>query len=1433
MHRHTVKVSPLHLSDRPSRRSSMALIFHESSSLAFLPISPLPPHSCFPPTLLLTVTQFGLASAEFHRAILDRDFLAGADMQLWLAAKARPSSTLDDRNTVRILDEADSRNLRGVDFRSKQPTTQSMPGTRASLTLEDLQGIEAVDQGSLRNATPSRQADAANSSIEVARSGSVRGWSPRWAPRAKRKWPAVAPERILHAVVDENLALLLGPEPTLGGALDPHAKHGPASNQIATSSETHRRQDDGTAADLQPAPERLLQSRSSPALADAATFCQPDFLTPRPGFSGRMESGRPSPAPSNLTLAPSQIQSNPAPSPALACLISSFPPPAMRDGPDQSLSDRGWDGGERWSFEDRKHAGERFNAAPYEPSLQAKDIRDKYGPSPRHLAPPRRLMAYEECRSTNPRTEFASGGRSPLKRLTLEGGPPSSPSYQPARNASKTLYKSALPLDPLASEEECSLAASGAPNMLNAYDLVGGGRGSESCERSCELEGSSSAASCYATATSASTSTLSLALGPSASTGEIARSLAIPRDAIKQMLETTQHVWRSHTPGALRMHPTSPIRLKRIQSSPDLSSVDSFVSDSERIASANDGAKSDSRRASVSMFPYFSSTNLSTEARRPGWAGGGRAAENEPPAGARAASLDAISERERFRQIYRAQRHNGARTIRPKPARPTLSRPIPRLASGSLTDLVKPLSKRAVDTLENTMRLGPQQHLERRLPDGEAQEVLMDLESDRGHRRLLTPPSLSSASSAYTERSASPSVWQETRATSRSLDLNRLEAMAGIPKPLSLSRLKRRNSEGGVAGFGPERCRRQPGELHAWSVVFDEKGFPTIGTSPSAFHAPACPLAGKGNATWQCGCRGLDSSPSARASISEVPRFGKEAAHVDEDNDPPSASASPNPGFRARSASLSTSVDDAHEAALWEEMERHRIKISRHQAEIDQLRATMARMSFEIASSRPSLSSTSARAAHDAHGISQFTRMASGNSQATSPHDGPPLACLDPYQESRTDQPQLISQKPLRLSGTAQSLRYVPGPDGSRFQDIAYDRVEPAAKRLPLRSSFGDSLRRRFSILERPQAEGLGAAEPKSDGQGAGRRRLRASASLSSLKLNRIFSFARSRRNEDNRAAQQAGAVPSDYPQRAPTPWQTQPTPCDGPQAADMEAVGLEVPSARGQPQPPRQHTSRMFPPSARKFSLDTLTGRIELSSFLRTHSRDHSSSSRASSNMGSGTTLDSPEFAESRFAFFPKAMRRWDSLSSRATSVSERSADRAVAVETKPNEDVIHRISANPWNRRMSEDSLRRESDAPPRRSSLQGIFEQPPSYGRSGPRPSLHLVDLGMAPISELSETGGTPTSLSHWSVLSGEYEANRAAAPSSHRHSRSSVRLSFGDQYGTDVCRPASAMSFSGRGPLRAGLPPPRRHTRSLSITRSTAQWRMDKPLPSVRS
>ncbi|EPQ30207.1 uncharacterized protein PFL1_02323 [Pseudozyma flocculosa PF-1] len=1293
-----------------------------------------------------------------------------------------------------------------------------------------------------RVSTDARLANGSPSTAKAAaRSGSIKGWSPRWAPKVKRNWPSpssgtVAPAA-RQAIPSSTPSPASAPAPALSfdsdlfdqtdlsDGLFPLPLRSPSEEARGAAANGHR---------------PIGRTRSSPSLTDPDRTPIPERLSIRT-FDTRLAS----PAMSSLTVTPSHFQSNPSSSPALAGLISSFPSPIGRaevgTSPPAPVAraarNMGWDGGENWAVENRKHAGERFSAAASDASSSAKAAggssrrtsREGHergaarpsssqrlvppGPAPDRALPPRPL-ALLDLNEPHPRSEPTHGGRSPLKRLTLEGGPPSSPNYQTGRQTQKANQKPAVASGqqrPSSSSERLSQMTS--QRNAPATDVIGSR--DESLDRFYEPDRPPSSASIYATASSAASSTTSLVLGPTASTGEIARSLDIPRDAIKQMLETTQHVWRNHSPGAplptARAPPGVRSRLKRVKSSPDLHEMDSFdFTIADEAKQVHQPESSESRRASISTLPYLSSTRPSSEAQSPSWitrdAGGGQATTSA----SRGASLDAAHERRPFRKTYIGGKDEEDAAPAPgRLLRPNFSRPIPPGSSGSGTGGTR-IEEPSNDTLSrglgSPVQLGMDDPTSGRTHEEEDEEVLLDVDSEQGHAAFAGGLGLVGANRVGAERKIPSTSASFARPTARSLDLNRLQALATVPQPASPPRIERRNSESGVHSFGVGRDKRQPGELHAWSVVIDETGFPAIRTAPSAFHHPACPLAGKGNATWQCGCRGFDHGPSARASISGVPRFGAQASDASGTRVLRGMSSSPNLGARARASSAGNAMEDARQAALWQEVERHRAKIS-------ELQATVERISLEIASSQPSLS---LQTTPDLHGAtSMHFPTNAGNTASLRSMPASYAVVPLPADAATGRQPLPAYQLPPRFDSVM---------DEPALDAYASFHTVPAERTLHRRSSFGGSLRRRLSSLNRSHFdhddEGTQAGQETLRSRG---RRLRTSSSTSSL--NKLFSFPWSaKRGEATREAAPVFPQPTPFPYepQAPTRSTTVPVHLVAQPPRQSASAERPLPSVPSLSQASRL-PSRKYPPSARKFSFDALSGRGEHSSVSRRHSRDQSGSSKASSYNTGGMYSDGSEAAESRFSFFPRAMRRWDSLSSRATSMSERSMERSQAIETKPAEDVVHRIGAGPESLgRLSQDSAHHpKPSAPPRRSSLRSVPGQ--QFVPTSPtRPSLHLLDMGMAPISEMSEAGGTPNSLNRRSMLSGEFEASPAS------FTAGTGRISMSERYVPKALSiPTSLPPSSAKEAVAHSAPAQDALRTSIALQRAA-----DKPLPALR-
>lgn len=1047
------------------------------------------------------------------------------------------------------------------------------------------------------------------------------------------------------------------------------------------------------------------------------------------------------------------FQSLPASSPALASLISSFPSPSSRgnavttasssllveseDGePVEALSDAGhsWDGGETWEV----NTNDPVLSSIGQTSLPYLDMGNNTAEDDQNL----------EFMASQP---FSGEGMSPLWAKPTHNPPPGPaptaalpdlpqpPAIASTENSTFTAESSrggldatesalpplgAHPLHITTHREETprqlqkpmtiqSLASSSADLLTPASAQAGNLFATSSTARS------ASPAS-FVTASQSGSPTNSLVLDPSSSPGQVAKSLDIPRDAIKQMLETTQHVWRSHNVGPNTQNGgLNSSYLPRSRSFPILSSL--YTSDAEG-SYATESHRSDENRLSVSNITYVSSNRPSFEKdQSPGWA----ISKSSPEVARTVGPVLSKSDKMRFRQTFLNSATDETQTVSPNFSRPIgrgLTGGEPMGASASMPALsfsgAEPSSQAF---LQSPLLLKSEQGCQFPVAHEEEQEIL-----DSGSESHQCTPATEVRSrfrEDFDDDDQTPSRSATVLSPKRFLR-NRAEESSG--KII----LPRRNSDTALNRIGLNIGKREPGELHAWSVSVDEKGVPAIRPSPSAFHKPGCTLAGKNNATWQCGCRGTDGGDVVKSSISSVPRFG--------------VSALPDQPSPGRSRSLSASnVVDPRQAKLWDQVEMNKVLIRKHEEEIAGLQEQVFRISSEIASARPSLSS-----AFNTPEPTQLTRFATP--LATD------LVTDKPLPAAAETEKELTTTNSTTAGIPTKSAKPVPALPGSAQADaMGAPRSSHSGERVKAHSmKASSSLRDRLAALSRTQLLDRDAPSRPVQSLDLGHSRFTSSSSTHTLGRKFRFPWSSVVENKENISEPTPYPVAKDGPAEAKTSSSSKPLPklqfaADAKEGRSLPAAPVQDGNAK----------DKKYPPSARKYNYGSLNGPTTQSSVGPTHLRGQSESS----SFGTSTSIFSSEGGEgyeSRYGFFPKLNKRWDSISSRGTNASARSsADLGVqasgssAVKTgmvSSTSTPILPTSAKADDARPVQPSMdlsRRSKTPPPRRSSLRKSKDLAPVRSPI-PAAFLQSPSAGMAPISEQSEVG-SPSSNRHGSA------------------------------------------------------------------------------------
>lgn len=1093
----------------------------------------------------------------------------------------------------------------------------------------------------------------------------------------------------------------------------------------------------------------------------------------------------------------------PASSPALGSLISSFPAPLTRGKPSYApnppadsllaqttptkvsmdrlgatamLKENSWDGGERWDVEGIKHRG--ASVAHVSTDLPYFDLDDEDDMRPSQSASAEQSIASMQQPSTS--SVIAPPSKRPTRNPPPRPAPDMALPELPAKaNAAEqaTVRRhtraSSVQLG-AHRQQESNLSSGGSSRPTQRPLILPVLRSSAGIDRLTAMSPS------YVSPSDANGNGLKLlALSRSASTDELARSLDIPRDTVKQMFDTTQHVWRNHLLGssafldeAVPNNSASDTRLSRSNSSPMLSTQFASHDSSEDLSNgsvAKPLAGIASNRSSLLGLPYISSSKLSFQQQNPGWAVSKHSMHAAHPS---APAMQAERAKHRRTFLGRSSEEGLAASY-------NFSRPIRRDTTGMDPGMAASVSMPSLTAARDAPK--PPALLQSPLllkGDLEAtgfaqfavdneQETLVDSCTNAHHPFVLSHAPLEQAS-VDGDHPASVAV---------STDRGKLYKPVPAVPPHNRTpspRLVRRKSDTVLNRFAPEFGKRAPGELHAWSVCIDNDGVPAIRPSPSAFHRPSCALAGKDNATWQCGCRIPTGNDSALATRSCA------------DLQAPSWSS---PG-RNRSLSAGNALDFGRRAQLWSQVKRNKELIRRHEQKIAGLQEQVARISTEWASvRRPSLSS-----------------MATPEPVSSASCPAPParadVSARNPWlsiasAESRTP-PVLSKATPVM------TMRTVPLPERVSATGAASSQVQPTAMRVQPRTLRGRIASMSKMNLTRDE-ENVGPSESHS-----GHSRLRSSSSTSSL--NKLFRFPWSRSSDNKEVA---------FPQPTPFPMdernhgkvvsntslRDKALPC--PQMTGVDAK-------RPLPAPPASEASlssksKRFPPSSRKFSYDMLRGSVFHSSVGSRHLRGRSDSSRSSSF---GTSIfssnDGHEPHEtSRFISFPRLGRRWDSISSRGTNASARSS---VEVGVQPNVapfgsmPVACATAGKPVSCLPSDLAARRPETPPHRQSSLlRHSLEAEPPRRTPNPTEYLQASNAVMAPISEQSEMG-SPAS-AQLTATHADFEMSPASVVGA--SPVGPARMSMSERYrsqGLTVPAPlALSSSLSSPAPRSATLDP----------------------------
>lgn len=1046
------------------------------------------------------------------------------------------------------------------------------------------------------------------------------------------------------------------------------------------------------------------------------------------------------------------FQSLPTSSPALASLISSFPSPSNREkavttasssllvesehGENvEALSDarHSWDGGETWevSTDDPAFPAVGQTSLPYldmgDNTVEEEQMLESLSAQPVERATP---FWIKPLYNPPPR---------PAPTAALPALPHSAPTELTTAPATATFplgtYTAGSSVAPLTLGNDASPGAvkretsTRPPNPLLLSDLASVSQLTPaSAHRGYSFAPSSTARSAspasFVTASQSGSPTNSVVLDPNSSPGQVARSLDIPRDAIKQMLETTQHVWRSHNVGPTTQSggPNSSY-LPRSRSFPILSSL--YTSDAE-AADASDGhasQRSEDRRLSASNVTKMASDRAWLEKEQtPGWA----ISKSSPEVVQAVGPLLSKSDKMRFRQTFLKDTSDEAQTISPN-----FSRPIGRsLISGELMGASASMPILSSSSVEPKLQKYLQSPLLLKgeagcfFPSGpEEEQEILDSESE-SHNYTPATELRSRFREDFDDEDHTP-----TRALTVVSSVSQSRA-GETPDGRTLAR---RNSDTALNKYALNFGKRAPGELHAWSVSVNDKGVPAIRPSPSAFHRPNCTLAGKNNATWQCGCRGVDNGDVVKSNISSVPRFGLDAL--------------PGQSSPGRNRSLSASnIVDPRQVKLWDQVEMNKVLIRKHEEEIAGLQEQVIRISSEIASARPSLSS-----AFNTPEPTQLTRFAT------------PLATDLATDKPFTTAAEVHTEKALPIPAAAEAMKpaeaekAVPALPRSARRIRATGGSRPDGERVKASSmKASSSLRDRLAVLSKMQLLDRDLSSRPTQSLDLGHSRFSSSSSMHSLGKKFRFPWSSAMDNKENFSEPTPFPLAKDTVAEKPRP-STSIKPTPKLQFATDAKESRPSPAA---PAPEGSVRDKKYPPSARKYDYDSLKGSTPQSSVGPSHLRGQSEAS----SFGTGTSIFSSEGGEgyeSRYGFFPKLNTRWDSISSRGTNASARSSADLATLQASSLAPVKPAMASSTSTPVMPSslkavdsrvvypmmDLPRRSKTPPPRRSSLRKSKDLTPIRSPI-PAAFVQSPSTGMAPISEQSEIG-SPSSNRHGSA------------------------------------------------------------------------------------
>ncbi|SYW78379.1 uncharacterized protein UBRO2_02571 [Ustilago bromivora] len=1210
-----------------------------------------------------------------------------------------------------------------------------------------------------------------------------KAWQPRWAPKLKRTTPSES-VTTYSPILDGSLPLLppsaASPPPAVqlddagfglpfsaSGLLDLNASR---FSFLDMSNKDQDSDSDGEGAKPGPFPVVALPTIREPPLTQDADGRSP--LTASSSVNGRyaasaapssslrgeisrdtLEVPLPSsPLPGDASHSP-QV-SLPISSPAWASLISSFPSPTGREAssneaasisqlsPAEPADDKAlhvrpamfkensWDGGERWDAEAHKHGGLAGSDASTELPYLDMDEDDTElleasfsRPSAETMQPT--LSSSSSMSQSKNRTTRNLPPR-PAPTMALPDLPPNTLASSQATVRRHTPSNS-VQFD---NQQQVVVNTSGRPSRQAQKPLILPTlRSSASIDRLATMKtadgplNASPSNEPLQAKTPNGSNLKSLTLRRNASTDELAKSLDIPRETVQQMLDTTQHVWRNHlldSAAALQIVDETPNhssdRLSRSSSTPMLSTLFASQGSSDDAVACEDLSKGSVARPLVNRgsnrtltpgLPYISSSRPSFEQQSPGWA-----LSKSSMDAARPSTMALQAERAKHRRTFLGRGSEDGPT-----ASYNFSRPIRRDADATDAELAASVSMPALSAIKQAPK-PPALLQSPLLLKGESEATGFTQFVVNDEQEILAY-SGSEAHQTFTLPRVPPKA-----------NVTNAQELAGVQKSvLALPqqdrnpspRLVRRNSDTVLNRFAPEFGKRAPGELHAWSVCIDDDGVPAIRPSPSAFHRPSCPLAGKNNATWQCGCRG-DMAASLKKVATSSGALTSFAGNLQ-------VSGPSSPG-RNRSLSASNVLDPVRQAQLWNQVEKNKELIRKHEQEIAGLQEQVVRISTEISSGRPSISS--AFATPDISSLALFP--------------APPRKAN--YGESRKPLPSIASSEsdrsaplvPTKASGVEPFPSVSATPEPAAHASVTSQPQPPR------------TLRGRITSMSKMNLAGRDEDVCASQPLDLGHSRLRSSSSTSSL--NKVFRFPWLRSTDKQTA----------YPQPTPFPLgqSAHGSSASSASVRDEALPNVQMFSADGSrplPAPPLSDTTSLnkdkrYPPSSRKYSYEMLYGPAFHTSVGSRHLRGRSGSSKSSSF---GTSIfssnESNEVHESsRFASFPKLGRRWDSISSRGTNVSARNSAEVAqrvgpsygsmpalsSVANKPMPIVPIEKEAAP--RHYSAEQPTRPKTPPPRRSSLlrRSLEVAPPARRTLIPTEFLQANDAVMAPISEQSEMG-----------------------------------------------------------------------------------------------